>query len=458
MMDIASVLQQQREYFLSGNTLLAESRKDALQRLLRALNDKETLLTDAVRADLNKSAGETYLTELGMVRSEIKFMLRNIDRWCRPQRAATPLSLLPGSSRIYQDPYGVVLIMGSWNYPLQLNLLPLVDALAAGNCVILKPSAYAPETSRALNEVLDSVFPQEHVCVIEGGRDVNTELLAQRYDLIFFTGSQSLGRTVMEAAARNLTPVVLELGGKCPAIVDATANLETAARRIVWGKLLNAGQTCVAPDYVFVHDSVEQDLISHMVTEIKNYLGGEDALEAEDYPAIVNEKHFDRLVSLLKGQRALCGGTWDRESRKISPTILTGIDMDSPIMQEEIFGPVLPVIPYRNIGRDVIKPLQKLPHPLALYFFSHNKDVTDRVLSELSFGGGCLNDTVMHLSNPNLPFGGVGASGMGAYHGRKGFETFSHMKSIYIAKDGKDNFLRRPPFDAKKLKLLRKLF
>jgi len=455
-MDIPSIVDAQRAYYLTGATRPKEFRRDALQKLLKGLEDRQDAFLAALKEDLNKSAAEAYMTELGQVKAEIRLMLRGLDRWVKPKFAWTPLTLLPGKSTVYREPYGVVLIVAPWNYPAYLCLAPLAAALAAGNCVLVKPSAYAPATSRAVTELLDTVFTSEHIACVEGGREENQALFQQKFDYIFFTGSREVGRTVLKAAAEHLTPVTLELGGKCPAIVDPTADLAATARRIVWGKLLNAGQTCVAPDYVLVHDSVEQDFIGHLLGAIRVYFDEQDPLTSESYPRIINEKHFRRLIGLMKGERALCGGVWDEKARKIAPTVLTNISFSSRIMQEEIFGPILPVLPYRNIGRDVVKVLQGMPKPLALYVFTRDKDVSSRILQDLSFGGGCVNDVVAHVGNPYLPFGGVGESGMGAYHGRFGYDTFTHQKAVLSRSFKKESSLRYPPYTEKKKRLMEK--
>jgi len=417
-MDIPSIVDAQRAYYLTGATRPKEFRRDALQKLLKGLEDRQDAFLAALKEDLNKSAAEAYMTELGQVKAEIRLMLRGLDRWVKPKFAWTPLTLLPGRSTVYREPYGVVLIVAPWNYPAYLCLAPLAAALAAGNCVLVKPSAYAPATSRAVTELLDTVFTSEHIACVEGGREENQALFQQKFDYIFFTGSREVGRTVLKAAAEHLTPVTLELGGKCPAIVDPTADLAATARRIVWGKLLNAGQTCVAPDYVLVHDSVEQDFIGHLLGAIRVYFDEQDPLTSESYPRIINEKHFRRLIGLMKGERALCGGVWDEKARKIAPTVLTNISFSSRIMQEEIFGPVLPVLPVASLAEAVAN-VNARPPPLALYLFTESAQAQREALAQTRSGGVCVNDVVVHRSR------GAAIVIDSDAHGQAGFEALA---------------------------------
>lgn len=364
-----------------------------------------------------------------------------------------PLAQFPSTSYRIPEPYGVVLIMSPWNYPFQLTLLPLVGALAAGNCAVLKPSNYSPHTSQLLHHLISSCFPPEYVCVVTGGRKENSALLEQKFDYIFFTGGVTVGKLVMQSAARHLTPVTLELGGKSPCLVDHTANLTMAARRIVFGKYLNAGQTCVAPDYILVEKSVEKPLLAALQKAISQFYG-RNALDNPDYPKIINSKHFKRLQGLLDGQTVFCGGSSRPDSLKMEPTVLKDVAPGSAIMQEEIFGPLLPVLTVDSIG-EMISFVRRRAKPLALYLFSSSQDTIRRILRTVSFGGGCVNDTIIHLASTRLPFGGVGESGMGSYHGKKSFDTFSHYKSIVKKAAWLDLPMRYPPYSDQKLKLIR---
>lgn len=445
-------MDRQRQFFRSGVTLNISRRKEMLRALLREMERREEDLLAALHADLGKAPFEGYMTELGMVREEIRFHLKHLDHWARDKRVPTPLSQFPARSIRHPEPYGVVLIMAPWNYPIQLSLEPLIGAISAGNCAVLKPSAYAPACSHALKELISACLPDNWVTVVEGGRAENQALLEQPFDYIFFTGSVAVGRHVMEMAARNLTPVTLELGGKSPVIVTADADLPLAARRIIFGKLLNAGQTCVAPDYLLVERSVQEKLTELLQQEIIHFLG-QTPLEHPDYPRIVNEKHLHRLEGLLTGGRVVCGGTV--KDGRIAPTLMDQLEPDAPVMQEEIFGPILPILPFDTL-EEAMDFVAKRPKPLALYLFSRDKGVQKKVLTRLSFGGGCLNDTIVHLTSPHLPFGGVGASGMGSYHGKASFATFTHVKSILIRGSWPDLTLRYHPYSDKKERLLRR--
>lgn len=455
MQDISVIVKQQRAFFEKGTTKKYGFRIQALLRLESALFEWEEELKEALWQDLHKSASECYMTELGMVKSELIYVRKHLKSWMRQTPVKTALSQFPAHAFTVPEPYGIVLIMAPWNYPVLLCLEPLLEALAAGNCVILKPSAYAPHVSAVLKAMLESVFPQKLVAVIEGGREVNQELLKQRFDYIFFTGSAAVGRTVMQEAAKNLTPVTLELGGKSPCIVDETADITKAAKRIIFGKILNAGQTCVAPDYVLVQKSVKDRFIKALEVEIRRALGREP-LENPDYPKIINEKHFRRLKGLLKGTEIVAGGGMDEKQGRIAPTVLDNVTLESPVMQEEIFGPLLPIMTYSNIYelKGIIGHFEK---PLALYLFTGNRYMQDWVLENFSFGGGCINDTILQLASPYLPFGGVGGSGMGSYHGKRGFETFSHRKSIMEQLRWPDVPLRYQPYEGWKDRVIRKM-
>lgn len=443
----------QKEYFQSGATLPPKFRLAQLRSLYRGIKRFEPQILEALRSDLGKSAEESYMSEIGMCLTEIRQTARHLREWSRPQRVPTPLMHFPGSSRIVREPRGVCLIIAPWNYPFLLAVGPMIPAIAAGNCVTLKPSEYAPATSAVLEKILDVCFEGRFCRTVTGGAEVSAAETARPYDMIFFTGSTAVGRKVMAAAAQNLTPVVLELGGKSPCIVDETADLPVAAARIIWGKCLNSGQTCVAPDYVLVARSRKDALIREMQKAICRFYG-EDPCENSAYPRIVNERHFDRLAAMLPEDPAV-GGRVDRESFKIEPTLIeTTLNDQSPLMTEEIFGPLLPIMPYDNI-HEALGYILSRPRPLALYLFSRNRKLQRRVVETIPFGGGCINDTISHITTPYLPFGGTGDSGMGAYHGRYGYETFTHAKSILSKPFRPDLPVRYPPLTGK-LDLLHK--
>lgn len=444
----------QKEYFRSGATLPLEFRLAQLRSLYRGIKRFEPQILKALRSDLGKSAEESYMSEIGMCLTEIRHTARHLREWSRPQRVPTPLMHFPGSSRIVREPRGVCLIIAPWNYPFLLAVGPMISAIAAGNCVTLKPSEYAPATAAVLEKMLDVCFEGRFCRTVTGGAEVSAAETARPYDMIFFTGSTAVGRKVMAAAAQNLTPVVLELGGKSPCIVDETADLPVAAARIIWGKCLNSGQTCVAPDYVLVARSRKDALIREMQKAICRFYG-EDPCENSAYPRIVNERHFDRLAAMLPEDPAV-GGRVDRESLRIEPTLIeTTLNDQSPLMTEEIFGPLLPIVPYDNIHEALVYILSR-PRPLALYLFSRNRKLQRRVVETIPFGGGCINDTISHITTPYLPFGGTGDSGMGAYHGRCGYETFTHAKSILSKPFRPDLPVRYPPLTGK-LDLLHKI-
>ena len=444
----------QKEYFQSGATLPLEFRLAQLRSLYRGIKRFEPQILEALRSDLGKSAEESYMSEIGMCLTEIRHTARHLREWSKPQRVPTPLMHFPGSSRIVREPRGVCLIIAPWNYPFLLAVGPMISAIAAGNCVTLKPSEYAPATAAVLEKMLDVCFEGRFCRTVTGGAEVSAAETTRPYDMIFFTGSTAVGRKVMAAAAQNLTPVVLELGGKSPCIVDETADLPVAAARIIWGKCLNSGQTCVAPDYVLVARSRKDALIREMQKAICRFYG-EDPCENSAYPRIVNERHFDRLAAMLPEDPAV-GGRVDRESLKIEPTLIeTTLNDQSPLMTEEIFGPLLPIVPYDNI-HEALGYILSRPRPLALYLFSRNRKLQRRVVETIPFGGGCINDTISHITTPYLPFGGTGDSGMGAYHGRCGYETFTHAKSILSKPFRPDLPVRYPPLTGK-LDLLHKI-
>ena len=450
MADFGAMVAAQRKYFESQATKPYEFRREQLKKLQGWIGENEQAILDALHEDLGKSDYEGYLTEVAMVKQELTDALKHLRGWMKPQKALTAMGQLPGTCRILSEPYGVVLIMSPWNYPFQLTLAPLVGALAAGNCAVVN----SPATSGLIRRMAETLFPPELVKVVEGGRTENAALLEEHFDYIFFTGSPAVGRLVMEKASRHLTPVNLELGGKSPVIVDKSADIALTARRLAWGKYLNAGQTCVAPDYVLVDRSREQELIEALIAEIRRMYSSAP-LASEDLPKIINERHFQRLVGLLSSGSVAFGAQIDPAERKISPTILTDVEWDSPVMQEEIFGPILPILTYRNLD-EAIERIRQRPRPLALYLFTRDRNVEKKVLSSVSFGGGCVNDTVLHLATSHMPFGGVGESGMGGYHGPWSFRTFSHEKSILKRWAKPDITLRYAPFKGK-MGLLKKL-
>lgn len=451
--DVERVLKRQRAFFESGTTRKYGFRQAALTRLEQALGAYEEALCNALYQDLGKSASESRMAEIGLVRSELRYVRSRLYRWMKPERIATDVSQMPAYTYSIAEPYGVVLIMAPWNYPVLLCLEPLVDALAAGNCAVLKPSAYAPTVSSVLREMIESVFPSRYVAVIEGGREENGLLLEQRFDYIFFTGGVNVGKLVLRKAAEHVTPVTLELGGKSPCIVGRTADLKMAARRIAFGKLLNAGQTCVAPDYLVVHEEIRDAFLQELAKQFSLMEKG-DALQNPDYPHIINEKHFCRLCGLMEGEQIYYGGRHCRETLQIEPTILEGISLQSPIMQEEIFGPILPVLTYTSPKEleHIVKSFEK---PLAFYLFTQDPGMREWALRTFSFGGGCINDTIMHLTSSSMPFGGVGHSGMGSYHGKAGFATFSHRKSVVHRSRYPEVPLRYQPYGEWKDRMIR---
>ncbi len=451
--DIEVILKKQKDFFATNVTKSTHYRIESLKSLRACLLRYEKEIEAALYEDLGKSHYESVMTEIGMVHDELNYMIHNIKRLSKAKRRKVSLSQFPAKSYSVPEPYGNVLVMSPWNYPFLLSIDPLVDALAAGNTVILKPSAYAPATSRILVSIIKDSLPPEVATVIEGGRDINASLLDCKFDYIFFTGSVAVGRLVMKKASEFLTPVTLELGGKSPCIVDETANLKIAAKRIVFGKFLNLGQTCVAPDYLFVHSSVKDALIEEIKNTITKFLG-KIPLDNEHYGKIINEKHFQRLLGLMEGETILVGGEYDSKLR-IAPTLLDHITADSPCMQEEIFGPILPVLTFDAFG-DVVNFVKERPKPLALYLFTQSKERMESMNTTFSFGGGCINDTVLHLASSYNGFGGVGESGMGSYHGEDGFITFSHRKNLLHKKLYPDVGIRYHPYTRKKLRTLKR--
>lgn len=443
-MEIYEILKKQRKYFQSGATLSVDFRIRMLKKLYSAVTKYEKEIYAALKADLGKSDFEGFMCEVGMVRSEISYMIKHTARFAKEKIVYTPLAQFASVSYKKPSPYGNVLIMSPWNYPLMLTLEPLADAIAAGNTAVIKPSAYSPETSAVMAKMLKECFPEEYVAVVTGGRKENAELLDQKFDFVFFTGSQSVGKEVLRHTAENLTPAVLELGGKSPCIVDGTAKLKLAAKRIVFGKYLNCGQTCVAPDYVLVEKSVKDQLLHEIQKQIRKQYG-ENPFQNPDYGKIVNEKHFERVLALIDPKKVVCGGTCKKESLQIAPTVLDQITWDDAVMQEEIFGPVLPILTYEKF-EELPQLLAQKAKPLALYLFSEDKKHIKELTARVSFGGGCVNDTIIHLATSEMGFGGVGESGMGSYHGKIGFETFSHVKSIVDKKTWMDLPMRYQPY------------
>lgn len=450
--DIAELAADQRRFFASGATRPLHYRLTQLRRLKSVMKERERELLDALKADLGKSEFEAYTSEIGFVYEEISHVLRSLSGWMRPRSVPTPLLLQPAVSRIYSQPKGPVLIIGPWNYPLQLVLAPLVGALAAGNCVVLKPSELAQATSRAIANLIANAFPAELCAVVGGGVPETTELLKEAWGHIFFTGSIPVGRVVMRAAAETLTPVTLELGGKSPCIVDETIDLEVTARRIVWGKFFNAGQTCVAPDYLLVPGGIKDRLVAAMQVQVREFFGPDPA-KSPDYGRIVNDRHFERIRNLISG-RVIIGGQNDRSSRYVAPTLIDDVRISDKIMEDEIFGPILPIMAYNRLD-DAFDVIKARPNPLACYVFTNSKTTERRVIEEVPFGGGCVNNALVHLANPHLPFGGIGNSGVGAYHGKHSFETFSHRKAVVKSPTFLDIKLKYPPYRG--LVLIRRL-
>lgn len=446
-------IEKQREFFASGKTLDLKFRLEQLENFRQGILRWEGEILRALETDLGKPAFEAYETEVGLVLEEISFAKKHLRGWARPNRVRTPLLHFPSKSKIVKEPLGVVLIMSPWNYPFQLTMAPLAAALAAGNCAVLKPSRYAAATAEVMEKLIRDCFSPEYVCLLQGGRDVNAALLRERFDHIFFTGSVGVGKSVMRAAAEHLTPVTLELGGKSPVLVDETADIDLAARRIVWGKCLNAGQTCVAPDYLLIDQSIKDAFLEEVKKEIAAQFG-ENPLENPNYGKIINEKHFQRLKGLMDAKKVVVGGQVKEQTRQIAPTVMDHVDATDAVMGEEIFGPILPVLTYESIGQAERFILSR-PHPLALYLFTTDAKTEDRFLRFIPFGGGCINDTIIHLATSRMGFGGVGQSGMGSYHGKKSFETFSHEKSIVKKYNWIDLPVRYQPYTTKKQRLLR---
>lgn len=449
-MTIESIVSAQHNYFHSNITKDISFRHDALKNLLIAIKENETAIYNALQKDLGKSETESYMTEVGLVISAIRNAMSNLDKWNRPIRCKTPLTHFPAKSYIYKEPYGVVLIMSPWNYPFFLTMSPLIGAIAAGNCAIVKTSRSSVHTSEIIYTILNNTFSSNYIRVLDTQEDYS-EILSCRYDYIFFTGSERVGRIVMRHASENLTPVTLELGGKSPCIIDRSANLKLAAKRIAWGKILNAGQTCVAPDYVVIPSDMKDRFVSYLQEYFHQFLNSSN----ENYARIINLHHFIRLKNLINKTTAVLGGKIDEKTFHIEPAVFTEATFDDDIMKNEIFGPILPIIEYNDLD-SVLDIIKRRPKPLACYIFGRNREFQRKVNSTLSFGGGCINDTVMHVANEHLPFGGVGSSGMGNYHGRHSFDTFSHEKSLLV--NGFLDFpFRYPPYSDKKKRTVKNM-
>ncbi|MBD1806839.1 aldehyde dehydrogenase [Microcoleus sp. FACHB-SPT15] len=450
---ISDIIQQQRQFFATGITKDVAFRLEQLKRLKQAIVDNQAAILAAINADLNKPEFEAYATEIGVVR-EIDYAIKHLKSWVKPKKVSTSIEQFPSSACIYPEPLGVVLIISPWNYPFQLMISPLVGAIAAGNCAILKPSELAANTSRIVTQITEKTFDPSYITSIEGDVETSQQLLAEKFDHIFFTGGTKIGQIVMEAAAKHLTPVTLELGGKSPCIVDSNVHIEHAAKRIAWGKFINAGQTCIAPDYLLVDRTVKNDLLTSIKQCIQEFYG-DDPAKSPDYGRIINQRHFERLASFLNEGQPYIGGQINPEERYIAPTVIDGVDWDTPIMQEEIFGPILPVLEYSDLS-DAIAKINERPKPLALYLFSKDQQKQERVLRETSSGGVCINDTVMQVGVSELPFGGVGSSGIGSYHGKASFDTFSHPKSVLKRSFLLDLDWRYAPYQGK-LKLIKRI-
>ncbi|UFT99986.1 aldehyde dehydrogenase [Radiobacillus kanasensis] len=426
-MNIKKTVDTQKAFFRTGTTLEYAYRMKALKALKDAIKLNEQAIIDALHHDLNKSPFEAYSSEIGILLEEIRFIMKHLKTWIKPKKVKTPLTHIGSKSYMHPSPYGVSLIIAPWNYPFQLAIAPLIGAIAAGNCAVVKPSELTLKTSEVIQRIIEEIFPDSYITVLQGDAEVSKQLLQQKFDYIFFTGSVSVGKIIMEAAAKQLTPITLELGGKSPCIIHEDAHLKLAAKRVAWGKFVNAGQTCIAPDYVYVHHTIKNAFLQELENAIVHLY--KDALETDRFTKIVSKRHFNRLVAFLEDGNKKLGGEHDEQQRIIEPTILTDINWNHPIMHEEIFGPILPILEYNDL-EEVHQGIEHSPNPLALYLFTENSHVEKDILERVSFGGGCVNDTIYHFASPYLPFGGIGSSGTGSYHGKASFETFSHKKSI----------------------------
>ncbi|MFC0557469.1 aldehyde dehydrogenase [Halalkalibacter alkalisediminis] len=448
------LLERQRLFFHQGKTRDIFFRKEQLEVLKRSIKTREHDLMNALKVDLNKSTEEAFLTEIAPLYQEISHTIKHLTKWSKPQKVKAPISHFGSRGVVYSEPHGLTLIIAPWNYPVQLAFAPLIGAIAGGNCAVIKPSELTPNTSKIIKELLNESYSKDYICVVEGAVETSQRLLEQPFDYIFFTGSVAVGKVVMEAAAKQLIPVTLELGGKSPAVVDKSAKLDLAAKRIAWGKFINAGQTCVAPDYVLVHEEVKDSFLNHLKKQMDELFS--QKIKSGSYPRIVSERHFERLLSFLNEGEVIKGGDFNRENLVISPTLLEEVDWNETMMKEEIFGPLLPIFSYRE-AEEAISIIRDRPCPLAFYIFAENEEMQKRFIHELPFGGGCINDTVMHLATPYLPFGGKGESGIGAYHGYNSFLAFTHRKSI-LKQTTRFDLPIRYRQDEKAMSLLRKIF
>ena len=452
---IKDVFKSQKEFFLTDKTRDLDFRIRSLRALKEEIINNEREIQEALFKDLHKSEEEAYLTEIGIIISEINQNIKKLKKWAKPKKVRSSIACFPSSAKIVSEPYGVVLIISPWNYPFQLAFSPLIGAIASGNTAILKPAEYSPNTSNIIKKIIDKVFSPNYVKTIIGSKEENQILLDLPFDYIFFTGSPVLGKIVMEKASKHLTPITLELGGKSPCIVDETCDIKLSAKRIAFGKFLNSGQTCIAPDHIFIHKSIKDEFVSELIKVINTFYT-DNQEKSKDFGRIINELHFDRVSALLQDGDIIFGGKVNREEKYISPTLIENINQDSELINSEIFGPILPIIEFENID-ELIETIRVKPKPLALYIFSSSKQTQNKIMSKISSGGVCVNDTIMHLVPENLPFGGVGNSGMGSYHGKKSFETFSHQRSVLTRGTFLDIALRYPPFNKKKLSLIKKL-
>lgn len=452
-LEVKNIIDLQRKYFYTGATLDINFRIQALQKLKDCIIRHEDKINDALKSDLGKSAFEGYMCEIGIVLSELTYMIKHTRSFAKNQKVKTPIAQFHSKSYKKPSPYGVTLIMSPWNYPFMLTLDPLVDAIAAGNTAVIKPSAYSPRTSEVIKMIIEECFEEKYVAVILGGRAENQFLLNEHFDYIFFTGSIGVGKEVMRQASSHLTPVTLELGGKSPCIVEKTANIKLAAKRIVFGKYLNCGQTCVAPDYVYCDKSIKDELVEEIKKQVRKQYG-KHPLKRENYGKIVNEKHFDRVSGLIESSKVVAGGNINRVTLQIEPTVMDNVSFDDPVMQEEIFGPIMPILTFDTLQEAVTK-INSMPHPLAFYIFTNNPKAAEYATSRCGFGGGCINDVIIHLATSEMGFGGFGESGMGSYHGKTGFDTFTHYKSIVDKKTWIDLPMRYQPYKKINEKLLR---
>ena len=453
-LDINQLLDEHRRYFEKGETKSVSFRLQQLDVLLKAVKRYEKEIQEALYKDLHKPEFEAYATEIGFLYDSIKYFKKNLMSWAKPRSVKTPIFYPMSKSVIYKEPYGTVLIIGPFNYPFQLVIEPLLGAIAAGNCAVLKPSEYTPNITAVIKKIIAESFDKSYIRVVEGERDVTSALMNAPFDYIFFTGSVGVGKLVMEAAGRNLVPVTLELGGKSPCIVDKSANIDAAAQRIAWGKFLNTGQTCVAPDYILAHKDIKPQFIQALIQQLKQFYG-ENPQVSKDYGRIVSQRHMQRLIGLLDKSKTVYGGEYELESLYMAPAIMDNISWRDKVMEDEIFGPILPILEFEDI-EEVIKTVNGRHKPLALYVFAEDRAIWQRVIENTTFGGGCVNDTISHLSSPHLPFGGVGSSGIGSYHGKKSFDTFTHEKSVLIKSTHISLKFLYPPYSQHKLKLLKR--